>query len=31
MERRIPIVFFNGYYAPLDGTIAVYADNYGGG
>lgn len=30
-ERNIPIVFFNGYYAALDGTISVYADNYGGG
>ncbi len=31
MEHHIPIVFFNGYYASLDGTISVYADNYGGG
>ena len=31
MERNIPIVFFNGFYADLDGTISVYADNFGGG
>lgn len=31
MERNIPIVFFNGFYADLGGTISVYADNYGGG
>ncbi len=31
MERGIPIVFFNGYYADLDGTVSVYADNFGGG
>lgn len=30
-KRNIPIVFFNGYYASLEGTIAVYADNSGGG
>lgn len=31
MERGVPIVFFNGYYTALGGTVAVYADNYGGG
>lgn len=31
MQKNIPLVFFNGYYGALDGTIAVYADNYGGG
>ncbi len=31
LERNIPIVFFNGFYASLGSTIAVYADNYGGG
>lgn len=31
MSRHIPIVFFNGYYSDLEGTTAVYADNYGGG
>lgn len=31
MERNIPIVFFNGFYADLHGTISVYADNFGGG
>ena len=30
-ERNIPIVFFNGFYADLSGTISVYADNFGGG
>jgi GntR family transcriptional regulator of arabinose operon len=31
MERNIPIVFFNGFYADLENTISVYADNFGGG
>ena len=31
MEQNVPVVFFNGYYSGLSGTIAVYADNYGGG
>jgi GntR family transcriptional regulator of arabinose operon len=31
MERNIPIVFFNGFYADLQNTISVYADNFGGG
>ncbi len=31
MERNIPIVFFNGFYADLPGSISVYADNFGGG
>ena len=31
MERKIPIVFFNGYYPDLSGTVSVYADNFGGG
>lgn len=30
-ERNIPIVFFNGFYADLENTISVYADNFGGG
>ena len=30
-ERNIPIVFFNGFYTDLSGTISVYADNFGGG
>lgn len=30
-ERNIPIVFFNGFYTDLAGTISVYADNFGGG
>lgn len=31
MERNIPIVFFNGFYADLPGSVSVYADNFGGG
>lgn len=31
MERGVPIVFFNGYYADLRNTVSVYADNFGGG
>ncbi len=30
-EKNIPLVFFNGYYSELEGCVAVYADNYGGG
>lgn len=30
-QRNIPIVFFNGFYADLPGSISVYADNAGGG
>jgi GntR family transcriptional regulator of arabinose operon len=31
MRRSIPVVFFNGYYPNLSGTVAVSADNFGGG
>jgi len=31
MARNIPIVFFNGFYADLPGSVSVYADNFGGG
>ena len=31
MERNIPIVFFNGFYSDLAGSVSVYADNFGGG
>lgn len=31
MGRNIPIVFFNGFYSNLGGTVSVYADNFGGG
>ena len=31
MERNIPIVFFNGFYADLACSVSVYADNFGGG
>ena len=31
MDRNVPIVFFNGFYADLPGSVSVYADNYGGG
>lgn len=31
LRRSIPVVFFNGYYPALSGTVAVCADNYGGG
>ncbi len=30
-EKHIPIVFFNGYYTALENTVAVCADNEGGG
>ena len=31
MRRNIPVVFFNGYYPELTGTVNVCADNFGGG
>jgi len=30
-RRNLPVVFFNGYYPDLEGTISVSADNYSGG
>lgn len=31
LRRSIPVVFFNGYYPKLSGTVTVSADNFGGG
>ncbi len=31
LRRNVPVVFFNGYYPALDGTVSVCADNCGGG